>query len=163
MNLCILNSFNCFERGGIMSLHSYSRMWIHLIWATHKRQKNINQAARSKLSEYLYEYSNEKRIYMKINFVNTEHVHALIDLPTNKTVEDVMHLIKGASSNWMNKNKFIGSNFAWGRGYGAFSVSQSGIDSVCKYISEQEEHHKKKTFSEEYEEFIKKYGLTLNR
>ena len=83
---------------------------------------------------------------MKINFVNAEHVHALIDLPTNKTIEDVMHLIKGASSNWINKNRLVDLKFAWGGGYGAFSVSQSSVDSVCRYISEQEGHHKRKTF-----------------
>lgn len=96
---------------------------------------------------------------MKINFVNVEHVHALIDLPTKYPIEKVMQLFKGNSSHWINQNRIIRTRFFWSRGYGAFSVSQSFVDKVCKYISNQEEHHRVKTFAEEYQEFVEKYGL----
>jgi hypothetical protein len=68
-------------------------------------------------------------------------------------------LLKGASSHWINQNRIVPGKFAWGRGYGAFSVSQSGVDEVSKYIANQEEHHRKKPFAEEYERFIRAYGL----
>lgn len=96
---------------------------------------------------------------MKINFVNVEHVHALIDLPTKYSIEKVMQLLKGNSSHWINQNRIIQTCFSWGRGYGTFSVSQSSVDKVCKYISNQEEHHRVKTFAEEYQEFVEKYEL----
>jgi REP element-mobilizing transposase RayT len=68
----------------------------------------------------------------------------LIDLPTAYSVEDVTKLLKGASSSrWINKNRIIGSRFRWGRGYGAFSVSHSRLDTVARYIAGQQEHHRK--------------------
>jgi len=112
-----------------------------------------------KLSGFLYEYSQSKDIYMKINYVNADHVHALIDLPTKYSIEETMKLLKGASSHWINQERIIAAKFSWGRGYGAFSVSQSNVKDVAKYIANQEEHHRRKTFAEEYEKFVRVYGL----
>jgi len=94
-----------------------------------------------------------------INYLNADHAHALIDLPTNKTIEEVIHLFKGSSSHWINENRLIKGRFAWGRGYGAFSVSHSDLDKVANYIARQEEHHRRRTFAEEYGLFVKRYGL----
>ncbi len=96
---------------------------------------------------------------MKINYVNAEHVHALIDLPTKHSIEETLKLLKGASSYWVNQNRIVPAKFAWGRGYGAFSVSQSNVDGVSKYIANQEEHHRRKTFAEEYQKLVRAYGL----
>lgn len=96
---------------------------------------------------------------MKINFINTDHVHALIDLPTSMSIEQVVKLLKGASSHWINQQDLLTGKFAWGRGYAAFSVSQSGVDEVCAYIAGQAEHHRGKSFTEEYARFVKVYGL----
>jgi putative transposase len=84
---------------------------------------------------------------MKINYFNADHTHALVDLPTNLTIEQVVQLLKGSSSHWINESKLLRGRFAWGRGYGA------------KYIAGQEEHHRKRTFAQEYELFVKRYGL----
>lgn len=83
---------------------------------------------------------------MKINHFNSDHTHALIDLPTSLCIEDVIQLFKGNSSHWINENKLIRGRFAWGRGNGAFSVSHSDVDRVASYIADQEEHHRKKNF-----------------
>lgn len=96
---------------------------------------------------------------MKINFVNGDHVHALVDLPTDLTIERMMQLFKGGSSHWINESDLISGKFAWGRGYGVFSVSHSGVDEVAHYIAGQEEHHRKRGFSEELKLFVEKYGL----
>ena len=96
---------------------------------------------------------------MKINYVNPEHTHTLIDLPTNKCIEEVIQLFKGSSSHWINEEKLLRGRFAWGRGYGAFSVSHSNVDRVAAYIAGQQEHHVKKSFRDEFELFVKKYGL----
>ena len=94
-------------------------------------------------------------------YVNSDHLHFLIDLQTNRTIEDVVHLFKGSSSNWINKSNLIYEKLAWGRGYGAFSVSHSSLEKVVDYIKNQQEHHRSRSFTEEYEEFIKKYELSL--
>ena len=91
--------------------------------------------------------------------MNADHVHALIDLPTNLAIEDVTQLLKGSSSHWINSNDIIKGKFAWGRGYGAFSVSESNVTAVAKYIANQEQHHRVRTFAEELKEFIERHGF----
>ncbi len=142
-----------------MSTHAYSRCWLHLIWGTLNREGVFDPTTAAKVSGFLTAYAKQNNIYLKINFVNTEHVHALIDLPTGMTIEQVVKLFKGASSHWVNEQKFVGGRFAWGRGYGAFSVSQSDVARVCTYIAGQAGHHRVKTFAEEYARFVKVYGL----
>ena len=94
-----------------MSLHSYSRVWLHLVWATLERRPLLSRSAATKLSTYLHDYAKTKGIYMKINFVNPDHVHALIDLPTNLTIEDTMQLFKGGTSHWVNEQNLIPGKF----------------------------------------------------
>ena len=142
-----------------MALHSYTRCWLHIVWATLDRRPLLANGAAVKLSAYLHEYANEKGIYMKINFVNADHAHVLIDLPTSKAIEDVVQLLKGATSHWVNEKNLVPGKFGWQRGYGAFSVSHSGLDTVCSYIAGQEEHHRIKTFSEELRQLVERYGM----
>ena len=142
-----------------MSTHSYSRCWLHLIWETLRRESMLDKRAAAIASETLSKYSAEKGIYMKINYFNAEHTHALFDLPTNLSIKEVVQLFKGASSHWINEAGLIKGRFAWGRGYGAFSVSHSDVERVAAYIVRQEEHHRKRSFAEEYEEFVRRYGL----
>jgi REP element-mobilizing transposase RayT len=119
----------------------------------------LDKRAAAQASANLSKYSHEKGIYMKINYFNADHTHALIDLPTNLTIEQVIQLLKGSSSHWINQNHLVKGRFAWGRGYGAFSVSHSDVRKVANYIARQEEHHRKRSFAEEYEIFVDRYGL----
>ena len=144
-----------------MSLHSYSRCWLHLIWGTLRRERLLHSKARIQLAAYCQRYAEEKNIYLKVVYVNPDHLHMLIDLPTKYSIEEVVKLFKGSSSHWINQNSIIDSKFAWGRGYGAFSVSESVVDKVFHYIAIQEEHHREKSFLDEYGEFITSYGLEV--
>lgn len=142
-----------------MPLHSYCRCWLHLTWATLERRPLLAPPAAAKLSAHLYEYAKEKGLYMRINFVNADHVHALIDLPVTRPIEEVLQLLKGGSSHWVNENNLVPGKFGWQRGYGAFSVSHSGVEEVGGYIANQEEHHRKRSFTEELKLLVGKYGL----
>jgi putative transposase len=142
-----------------MSVHSYSRCWIRLIWGTRNREKLLNKTAAARVSRYLKDYAESKAVFMKINYVNADHVHALVDLPTGLSVEEAVQLLKGSSSHRVNSNDVIKGKFAWGRGYGAFSVSESNVSRVARYIADQEEHHRVRTFAEELREFIERHGL----
>ncbi len=106
-----------------MSMHSYSRCWLHVIWGTLNREKLLNKSAAARVSRCLTEYAVKEEIYLKINYVNADHVHALVDLPTASSIEKLMQLLKGSSSYWINSNDIITGKFARSRGYGAFSVS----------------------------------------
>jgi putative transposase len=142
-----------------MSLHSYSRIWLHVTWATLERRPLLSRPAAAKVSTHLVQYAKEKGVYMKINYVNPEHVHALIDLPTHLCIEEMMHLFKGGSSHWINENNLTSGQFGWGRGYGVFSVSHSGVGEVARYIAAQEAHHRRRSFAEELERLVKRYEL----
>ena len=142
-----------------MSFHSYSQCWLHLIWGTHKRESMIDKVAALKVSKFLFGYAQSKGIFMKANFVNADHVHTLINFPTNQTMEGLANLLKGASSHWIGEQKLSCGRFNWGRGYGVFSVSQSDVPRVCKYIADQEVHHRKRTFTDEYRLFVERHGL----
>jgi putative transposase len=142
-----------------VSVHSYSRCWIHLIWGTLNHEKLLNKEAAARLSRYLTEYADTKSVYMKTNYVNADHVHALVDLPTGVSIEELIQLLKGSSSHWINANNILPGKFARGRGYGAFSVSESNVAQVAAYISGQEEHHRVRTFADELREFIERHGL----
>lgn len=145
-----------------MSQHSQNKLWIHFIWETHNREKVLTREARKIVSKILFDYSKEKKIFMKVNYVNADHVHTLIDLPTSLSVEECVKLLKGYSSYIINKDRIVNSRFSWGKGYGAFSVSTSKLDSVVNYIKGQEDHHRVKSFTEEYELFIKEYKAGIS-
>jgi putative transposase len=140
-------------------VHSYSRVWLHLVWATLERRPLLEKPAAAQLSGFLSKYAAEKGVYMKVNYVNADHVHALVDLPTSMCVEDVMQLLKGASSHWLNETGLVKGKFAWARGYGVFSVSHSDVDVVAKYITKQEEHHRKRSFADEVRLLIERHQL----
>jgi len=96
---------------------------------------------------------------MKLNYVNADHVHTLVDLPTALSIEELVQLLKGSSSHWINSNEIAAGKFAWGRGYGAFSVSESKVQSVSAYIAGQAEHHRLRSFAEELRELVERHGL----
>lgn len=117
---------------------------------------------------HIRENAIKKDIY--IDFVNgfKDHCHCLISLKINQNVDKIMQLIKGESSFWINKNRHLfpnmkGRKFEWQDEYFALSVSESVLNRVRNYIKNQEEHHKKKTFKEEYDEIIEKYNIQIRR
>ena len=142
-----------------MSQHSYSKIWVHLVWSTLNREPMLSPAAGVKAAGWLHEYSVSKGVYLRNCFFNADHVHALIDLPTSKSIEELMQLFKGASSHWINEERLVQGKFAWGRGYGAFSVSESNVAEVAAYIAGQEEHHRRRSFDEELQLFVQRHGL----
>src|SRR5437879_9798924 len=108
-----------------MSMHSYSRCWIHLIWGTLNREKLLNKEAAARLSRYLSEYADTKRVYMKVNYVNADHVHMLVDLPTGLSIEELIQLLKGSPSHRITANNILRGKFAWGRAADGSSVSDA--------------------------------------
>lgn len=142
-----------------MSVHSCSRCWVHLIWATLNRERVLNKRAAASVSCFLEEYADKKGHLPQSKLCECRSVHALIDLPTAFSIEKVVQLLKGSSSHWINSNHIIAGKFAWGRGYGAFSISHSNVDVLMRYIADQEEHHRQRTFTEEWREFIDRHGL----
>ena len=115
------------------------------------------------IEQTVYEFINDqfREQDCMVNIINgmPDHVHCLFLLNPNKSIAEIMKQIKGSSSHFINRNNFINEKFAWQTGYAAFTVSESGIEQVSQYINNQKSHHQKKSFQQEYEEFIKLYGL----
>ena len=139
--------------------HSYIKVWIHIVFTT----KNIQPIIFSSFEEKLYSHIREhveNDFQCPIIAINgmTDHIHILMRLTQHIAIKDILKNIKGESSHWINQQDFTRTKFAWQTGYGVFSVSESMVDAVKQYIQNQKEHHRLKTFIEEYEEFMLQYN-----
>ncbi|MGA2668607.1 MAG: IS200/IS605 family transposase [Ignavibacteria bacterium] len=138
------------------------KIWIHAIFGT----KNSEPIIKPQFEYLLHERIKEKLendLESEVRVINgTEnHVHILFLMNQNYSLKDIMQNIKGESSHWINQNNYSPGKFAWQTGYGAFSVSESKVKEVEEYIKNQKEHHRTKSFKEEYELFIKKHSVKI--
>lgn len=138
----------------------FIKVYIHFVWGTKNRFPFLDSTElRKKVWNHIKENAKEKGIY--VDFINgyADHCHCIISLGVDQNIQKIIQLIKGESSFWINKNKLTKEKFEWQDEYFAVSVSESLIDKVRDYIKNQEVHHKKKTFQEEYDEIISKFGF----
>ena len=138
---------------------SYVRIWVHCVWGTKNRQPFLTNNNKKTLIDHIRENADMKDIY--IDFINghREHLHCLLSLNKEQSIANVMQLIKGEASFWINKNALTKTKFSWADEYYAVSVSQTHVNKVREYIKNQGEHHRKKTWQDECDEFITKYGF----
>lgn len=137
----------------------YTKVMIHFIWSTKNRQPIITASLKPLLLAHIKTNSKLKNIFIDTLNCVEDHIHLLISLGTEQTISKVAMLLKGESSFWVNKQKIIDLKFEWQDEYIALSVSESTIDKVREYILNQEEHHKKSTFMQEYDSFLKLHGF----
>lgn len=140
----------------------YTKVLIHFIWSTKNRDHLITKELKPLLLEHIKANSIKKEIFIDTQNCVTDHIHLLVSLGTEQTIAKTAMLIKGESSFWVNKQKLIKPKFEWQDEYIALSVSYSAADKVRAYIINQEEHHKKKTFNEEYESFITAHKFEID-
>ncbi len=139
----------------------FVRIWVHLIWSTKNRDKLISKKLKPVLLNHIIQNAKAKNIYLdQINCVE-DHCHLLISLNASQSISKVAFLIKGESAHSVNNNKLSEIHLEWQDEYIAISVSESLINKVRKYIQNQEEHHRQKSFVEEYDLFIKKYRFKV--
>ncbi len=136
---------------------SYTKIWIHVVFSTYKRERVLEKPGRDKLFAHIKEQCKTKDIHLDFIGGYIDHVHLIISLGKMQRIADVLHQIKGESSFWANTNRIFNYKLKWQDDYFAVSISHSHINVVRQYIVNQEEHHRKKTFAEEFEEFIQKY------
>ena len=139
--------------------HTYSSLLVHYIFSTKGREKALSSELRDRLWPFMGGIARENKMQALAIGGTTDHVHLLVSLPTTISVAKAIQLIKGTSSAWISDTFPTHRRFAWQEGYGAFSVGVSHRDETIAYISRQEEHHRRKTFQEEYLEFLKKHGI----
>ena len=141
---------------------SLARLYVHLIFSTKNRERLITDRVRDSLHAYL------ATVLQNLNcppvFINSveDHVHILFELARTVAVSQSVEEIKTTSSKWMKTQGAEFSRFAWQSGYGAFSVSESLAPTVRDYVAAQQEHHRVKSFQEEYRSFLEKHGVAYD-
>ncbi len=139
----------------------FIKIWIHIIWATKNRQPYLTKEIRSKVFSHIRDNAKEKGIHL--DFINgyKDHLHILLSMNQEQSIAKIVHLLKGESSHWINENKLTKYKFNWQEEYLAASISHSAVNRVREYIKNQDEHHRIKSFTEEYKLFMDKYGFEI--
>lgn len=138
---------------------TYSQLYIQVVFAVKGRQNLIDKNWQTELHKYIAGIIKEKQ--QKSIIVNgvADHIHCFIGLKPTMAISDLVRDIKNNSSKFINERGFVKGKFQWQEGYGVFSYAHSQIDKVYNYILNQEEHHRKQSFKEEYLEFLKKFEV----
>lgn len=138
---------------------TYSQLYIHVVFAVKGRENVIAKSWREDLFKYIASIINAKQQKAIIVGGFSDHVHLLIGLKPSMSLSDLVRDIKNNSSKFINDKKFVLGKFSWQEGYGAFTYGHTQLNDVYNYILNQEEHHRNKTFKEEYVQFLKKYEI----
>ncbi|WP_183563368.1 IS200/IS605 family transposase [Mucilaginibacter sp. SP1R1] len=137
---------------------SFVKIWIHLVFSTKNREPWLTEKLRYDVHKHIVENCLEKGIFLQAINGYTDHLHCLISLGKDQNIAKIGQLIKGESSFWINKNKLTAEQFSWQDDYFAVSVSESQVQAVVAYIKNQEKHHASKSFQDEVDEFMTRYG-----
>jgi len=137
------------------------KVWLHFVWATKNHEPFLTDPIRPMIFQHIRENAVSKGIYIDLINGYLDHVHCLISLGNDQTLETIMQLIKGESSFWINKNGLTKKKFAWQGEYFVASVNPSSLNTVRRYIANQEQHHKKASFQHELDDFLDRAGFDV--
>ena len=142
--------------------NTYTQIHIHAVFAVQNQISLIQKEWQDELYKYITGIvTNNGHKLLQIGGM-PDHVHVLFGMRPTQSLSDLIQDIKGSSSLWINQKRFVRGKFSWQEGYGAFSYGKSQVDSVVKYIQQQEKHHKKRNFAEEYLELLKLFGIEFD-
>jgi putative transposase len=142
--------------------HSFVCSYFHCVWSTHERRPLIRTDLKDRLWPYLAGIARQEHMKALSVGGRDNHVHVLLSLPATMPIAKAVQLLKCNSSGWVNDELSAYRGFSWQEGYGAFSVSASAADRVREYNQRQEEHHRKRTFEEEFLSLLKKHGVAYD-
>lgn len=137
----------------------FIKVWIHLIWSAKNREKLISKELKPKLLAHIKDNVRSKNIYIDSMECVSDHIHVVVSMKGDQSISKIVMLLKGESSFWVNDNKLSKFKFEWQDEFISVSVSESVLPKLREYVKNQEKHHKIKTFEEEYDEFIEKFGF----
>ncbi len=139
--------------------NTYSQIYIHIVFTVKYREQLIKKEHREALHKYIAGIISKRQQKLLAIFAMPDHVHILVGLTPDKSISDLVRDIKSASSKFISENNWVKGKFEWQKGYGAFSYSKSQIDNVISYIKNQQEHHKRGSFKEEYLKILNKFEV----
>jgi putative transposase len=139
--------------------NTFTQLNVQTVFAVKGRENILTLNFRNQLFEYISGIlKNIKQYPLAVNGYK-DHVHIFFELNPNSSLSDVLEIVKANSSKWINSNRFLRGKFEWQRGYSGFTYSRSQRDNVIRYIMNQEKHHNRKTFKEEYLDILKKFEI----
>ncbi len=142
--------------------NTYTQIHLQLIFAVQNRRSLIQGSWEDRLYEYITGIVQQNTHKMIIINGMPDHLHIVIGMRPIQSLSDLMQDIKGSSSKWINDNKLSTGKFNWQEGFGAFSYSKSQLPKLIEYVKNQKAHHKKKTFIDEYKEFLKAFEVDFD-
>ena len=141
---------------------TFTQLYTHAVFSTKNRQNDLTPKIRTEVYAYICGIvQNQEGQVISIGGT-LDHVHILFSMAPKISVSEMLKNIKGSSSMWLNKQTFNCPKFKWQAGFGAFTVSYSQLDSVKQYIENQEEHHKKYSFKDEFRVLLKKHNIRFD-
>ncbi|MCD0469309.1 IS200/IS605 family transposase [Flavobacterium sp. JAS] len=143
--------------------NTYHQVYIQAVFAVKYRGALINNECKSKILSVIGNLINETGCKTIIVNGTEDHVHCLLGLKPTISISELMRIVKGKSSRFINDHQLTKYKFEWQEGYGVFSYSKSHIDAVYKYIANQEAHHKKQNFKDEYSSLLNKYNVEFDK
>ena len=138
---------------------SYVKIWVHAVWCTKNRNRILLKDSKDQIIQHIRQNAKEKGIYIDSINGDLDHLHCLLALNADMPIAKVIQLLKGEAAYWVNKNSILKTKLEWADEYFAVSVSQSAVNRVRDYIRNQEAHHKKMSFKDEYDDFLTKFGF----
>lgn len=143
--------------------NTYTQIYVHVVFAVEGRQNLIKPEHNNELQKYITGIvSGQQQKLIAINNM-PDHLHLLVGLKPDVALSDLIRDVKANSSKFINEKRWVIGRFRWQEGFGAFSYSRSQLDAVIRYIQNQQKHHTKATFREEYEELLKKFDVVYDR
>ena len=142
---------------------SFANLKIHFIWSTKSREKLLHPSFRNELFKHIGGITKKRKHILLAAGGIEDHLHLLVGFHQSSSISDYVRDVKSNSSIWIKENQTNLKGFAWQTKYGAFSVSQSSVDEVKKYICNQEEHHKKMTYQQEFLILLAKHGISFDQ
>ena len=142
--------------------NTYTQLYIHIIFAVKGGESLIPKQHKEALHQYIARIITHKRqTVIQINSM-PDHLHILVGFSPDVAISDLVRDIKAGSSKWINKKRWVVGRFEWQTGFAAFSYAHSQLDTVVRYIKNQEAHHSHRTFKEEYLEFLNRFNVSYN-
>lgn len=139
--------------------NTYTQLYVHYVFAVQNRLCLIHSEWQDDLYKYMSGIIDQQGHKLYVINGMSDHIHLLVSMTPKQAPSDLMYHLKRSSSLWINKNRLSVRKFSWQEGFGAFSVSKSQLPAIIKYIAEQQEHHKKKTLTEEYLQLLKEHEI----
>jgi REP element-mobilizing transposase RayT len=142
--------------------NTYTQLYIQYVFAVKNRESLIRESFREELHKYLTGIAQNHKHKMLAVYCMPDHTHIFVGMNPAQSISSLANDLKSNSSRWINEHRFCQCRFLWQEEFGAFSYHRNKIETICRYIHNQEEHHRKKKFSEEYVELLKEFEIDFN-